>query len=433
MLVLSLVVQPGTYASGAWRLPGNEVERATDLSWYTELARRAETAGFHALFQADKLALPPEEWDHLLSPLEPVSLFSALAAVTDRIGLVATLSTTYSEPYNVARQFATLDHLSRGRAGINIVTTSDPRAGANFGSALPDHARRYERADAFISVFKDLCLSWERDAIVVDRATGLQTRADRIHPVDHHSDFFHVAGPLDTPRPPQGYPVLFQAGQSANGLTVAARHAEVLFGVVNHLPTAQQTYRRIKDATTAAGRNPDHLKFVPALNTVVGSTEEEAQRLYQQVREAAGKDEYAQDVSDVLGFDISTADADRVVTAEDLVTQENAKGTSWLGMIAEDVRRTGRTTVGDLRRHFSTIGRSGHLQMIGTPEQVADQITEWYRGKAVDGFNLQPIPVPTGAWTFFDEVVPLLVKNGVFDPEPTGATFRERLGLPPVH
>jgi FMN-dependent oxidoreductase (nitrilotriacetate monooxygenase family) len=413
-------------------LPGNQIERALDLSFYIELAQKSEAAGFDALFHADKLNLPPDKWDHLLSPLEPITLFSALAAHTEHIGLVATASTTYSEPFNLARQFATLDHISHGRAGWNVVTSGLPQAAANFGDTAPDHSGRYLRAAEFVEVFKALCLSWEPEAIVIDRSTGVQTDMSRIHEIDHVGTHFNVKGPLDTPRPPQGYPVLFQAGQSQDGLAVACKHSEALFCVANNIERSVDFYRSVKSMVASFGRNPDHFKILPGLITIMGSTEEEARRLQRDLREAAGQGENAEQLSRILGIDLETADPDDVVDFTKMEKVGYSGSTqSWHSVLYAELSGRHSLTVRETLALLESAGRSGHFQIIGTPEHVADVLEDWYRRQATDGFLLQPVPVPTGAYDFFDNVVPLLEKRGVYQRYGDSAvTLRERMGIP---
>ncbi|RKN10909.1 LLM class flavin-dependent oxidoreductase [Streptomyces radicis] len=427
-----LLLRPGGYHRAAWRAPDSPVDRATTLAPYLQLARAAEDARFDAVFMADAVSLYADPWDHLDQPLEPLTVLSALAPLTEAIGLVATVSTTYYEPYNLARLLASLDHLSGGRAGWNVVTTADPRSAGNFGAAPhPDHAVRYRRAAEFVAVLRALWDSWDDDAAVVDRAAGELTRASRIHPADHHGAFFDVAGPLNVPRPPQGHPVLAHAGQSRDGLAVAPGYAEVLFAVQHDLDTARAFHADIGRRVAAAGRDPRELAVLPGLFAVVGGTEQEARRKAAELRELdGGSGALADELSALLGVDLSARAPDDLVHADEIAAPETLLGPqSWYGLLHR--RLTERpTTVARLLDHHARVGRSGHLQLVGTPEQIADEIERWFTGRACDGFVLQPTTVPGSVTDFTTEVVPLLRRRGLFRNDYDGTTLRDHLGLP---
>lgn len=431
MLNLTAVLRPGGYTRSAWRLPASQIQRGTQLGFYTEIAQAAENAAIDALFCADALNLPGDPWDALAQPLEPMSLLSALAGRTSAIGLIGTFSTTYSQPYNLARQLATLDHVSEGRAGWNVVTSADPSAAANFStSEHMDHALRYQRAGEFVEVAQKLWDSWQDGAVVLDRANGVMTDPDKTRPIDHHGQFFDVRGPLNVPRTPQGRPVLAHAGQSKDALPVGSKYAEVWFTVQFDLAVAQQSYRQIKQLVAGHGRAPEHCRVLPGLTPIIGSTEEEAQRLAEQLRELGGRDEKDAEISGMVGYDISAADPDSVLDISQINSPEHNLGPqSWPTLLFR-VLTAKPMTVREARATFDAVGRSGHLQVVGTPEQVADTMEAWYRGEAADGFTIMSASLPGDAITFFEQVVPILRKRGLFRTEYSGSTLRDHLGLP---
>lgn len=435
MLSFALLLRPGGYSTGSWRLPGTRIEEATSLSLYIDLARQAEAAGVDALFLADSLGIAPSSSDHLAQPLEPLTLMSALAAVTDRIGFVGTISTTYSEPYNVARQLASLDHISNGRAGWNVVTTAaGDEVARNYGRDRHlAHATRYDRADEYQEVVKRLWLSWDADAIDVDREAGTQTRPDSIHSVDYAGGHISVAGPLNVPRSPQEWPLMAHAGQSPDGLAVAFRHAELIFSVQQDIDSAAAFVDTIRAGLRAQGRPEDGLKVLPGLIPVIAETEEEAAELDRTFRRLGGEKDTEQELSWVLGFDITAADQDRLVDTASLVVPEQVVGPqSWYRQVHAAVSATPQT-VREIRARFAAVGRSGHLRLVGTPEQVADELIRWHDAGAAHGFIIQPPTVPQSTDIFFERVLPILRERGYLPPLDAGTvTLRQRLGLPPI-
>lgn len=432
-LSFALLLRPGGYSSGAWRSAESRIDDVTDLRLYVDLAQRAEAAGIDALFMADALALSRDRGDQLAQPLEPITLLSALAAVTSHIGLIATISTTYTEPYNVARQLASLDHISGGRAGWNVVTTADESASRSFGRDLhAAHAARYHRADEYQDAVTQLWLSWAEDAIAIDRERGTQTREGRIRSIDFRGDQVTVSGALNVPRPPQTWPLLAHAGQSADGLEVAARHAELLFSVQHDVAGAAAFATSLRARLAAVGRPAAGIRILPGLIPIVGSTEGEARRIERELREWGADADTAGEISWVLGFDVRDADPDHLVLPSELVPPTAINGPqSWYSQIHAYLDVEPRT-VWQIREHFAGTGRSGHLRIVGTPEQVADRLEEWYRAGAADGFVIQAPVVPRDSDAFFDEVLPILQRRGLHEPAYRGATLRENLGLPPL-
>ncbi|MFT4211375.1 MAG: LLM class flavin-dependent oxidoreductase [Microbacterium sp.] len=419
---------PGGEHVSSWRLPGAQPERFLDAGYYRDLARTAERGGFAAIFLADELYV----WDRFVSGventvnsrLEPFTLLGALSQVTERIGLVATLSTSYNEPYHVARKLASLDHLSRGRAGWNLVTSASDEEARNFGrDAHYDHGVRYRRGREFVDVVDALLASWDADAVVADKTTGVYSPRDRIHPIDHRGEFFAVRGPLNIARPPQGRPVLFQAGASEAGRTLAAATADAVFTVSGpSLASAQELYADYKARAAGNGRDPGSLVVLPALAPVLGSTEAEARANAAEILELT-PDRVALDLlSHRIGTDLSERDLDAAFDFDWAETGSFNQSQTGYALLRRLVEETPGITLRELYR--AVVGR-GFL--VGTPEQVADWIEERFTRRAADGFVLMTPSLPRGLDDFVDHVVPELSRRGRYDPEHTGATLRENL------
>ena len=413
----------------SWRLPESDPYAHVELSHYVHLARTAERGAFDSLFLADG----PQLWGDLAQrpagSLEPLTLLTALATATEHIGLIATASTSYNSPYNLARKFASLDIISGGRAGWNIVTTAGAEAARNFGlDAEPAHAERYARAAEFLDVALKLWDSWEDDAIVADKASGVWGDDRKIHPPRHRGTYFSVEGALNVPRSPQGYPLLVQAGSSEDGKVFAARYAEAVFTAQQTLADAQAFYADLKARTAAAGRDPDHIKVLPGIVPVIGSTEAEA-RAHERVLE--DHIVYAHGVGrleSLLQLEPGTLELDAELPAV-LPPEEAIEGAKSRYTLVVELARRERLTVRQLIGRLG--GGRGHLTFAGTPEQVADKIETWFRQGAADGFNIMPAVLPSGLDAFVDHVVPLLRARGLLR---TGygprTTLRERYGLP---
>ncbi len=347
---------------------------------------------------------------------------------TSRIGLIATASTSYNEPYNLARRFASLDHISGGRAGWNIVTTAGDVAARNFGlDAQPAHAERYERAAEFIEVSTKLWNSWQDDAVVADKERGVHAEADRVRPIGHAGTHFRVDGALNVPRSPQGYPLLVQAGSSEDGKDFAARYAEAVFTAQPTLQEGQAFYADVKHRAAAAGRNPDHLKILPGIVPLIGETAAEARELEHELDRLI-RPEFAQSqLAALLGIEPERLALDEQLPA-DLPEEDVVEGSkSRYTLIVELARREQLTT----RQLIGRLGGGrGHRTFAGTAVQVADTIEQWFRQGAADGFNIMPAVLPSGLEVFADQVVPILRERGLFRTEYTGSTLREHYGLP---
>ena len=414
----------------AWRHAGSHGEGEIDFAVYKHLTQTAERGKFDAVFLADNVSL--NHW-HLgqesadvmgtAVAFEPFTLLAALSTVTEHIGLMATASTTYNHPYHVARKYASRDHLSGGRAGWNVVTSTTDAEAANFGLdrqlANPD---RYARANEFVDVVKGLWDTWDDDAFVRDRATGQFHDPAKARLLNHHGRFFDVAGPLNIPRPPQGHPVLCQAGKSEEGLDLAARTSDLIF--LNHhtMEGNQAIYKAMKERAGRFGRRPDELLVMAGLFVVVAGTEEEAQRMMRDARDAVDEDTAKHLLSVFFrGIDVMSWAYDEPPPLTPAFL-EAAKAGRW--KLEDDGRML---TVRELCTSYGNHHRQ--LQIAGTPEQIADMMALWVGEQAADGFNLFPLDLPSGFDAFVDEVVPLLQKRGVYRTEYEGKTLRDNLGL----
>jgi FMN-dependent oxidoreductase (nitrilotriacetate monooxygenase family) len=425
-LKLNLFIYPGGHHEAAWRHPASQPDRVLDIRFYQELAQRAEQSKFDAVFFADGPALESNVQYAARFRLEPFTWLSAIAAATERIGLIGTASTTYLEPYNAARLFASLDHLSGGRAGWNIVTTGAERAARNFGlDEHPPHAERYSRADEFVRVVGKLWDSWEDGAVVSDAGTGVFADTSRIHPIGHEGEHFRVEGPLNTPRSPQGRPVYVQAGSSADGKAFAARHAEAVFTAHQTLQSAQGFYADIKAQAAGNGRNPEQLVVLPGISPYLGSTEAEARALKQEFDELTQPEYGLGILRKLLGVDLDGVRLDEPFPAELLAAA--ASRASSRSQLLLDVIRRDHPTVRQLLHRFA--GARGHYIFAGTPVQVADEIQRGFEDGAADGFNIMPPWLPGGFEAFADEVVPILQSRGLFRTEYSGRTLRGHFGL----
>jgi FMN-dependent oxidoreductase (nitrilotriacetate monooxygenase family) len=413
----------------SWRLPESDPYAHVETAHYVRLARLAERGTFDSLFLADGPVLFNSVGQRPSGALEPITLLTALATATEHIGLIATASTSYNSPYNLARRFASLDHISGGRAGWNIVTTAGAEAARNFGlDDEPAHATRYQRAAEFLDVALKLWDSWEDDLVVADKGAGVWGDPGKIHPARHKGTYFSVEGALNVPRTPQGYPLLVQAGSSEDGKRFAARYAEAVFTAQQTLSDAQDFYADLKSRTARAGRDPDHIKVLPGIVPVIGSTEAEA-RAHERVLEDHIVYEHGLNrLERLLHLEPGTLGLDERLPA-DLPPESAIEGAKSRYTLVVELARRERLTVRELIGRLG--GGRGHLTFTGTPEQVADAIEEWFRGGAADGFNIMPAVLPSGLALFVDHVVPILRDRGLLRREyGPRQTLRERYGLP---
>ncbi|CAM3411821.1 MULTISPECIES: LLM class flavin-dependent oxidoreductase [Paenibacillus] len=409
----------------AWRHPESSKVRPIDLAFYKDCALAAERGKFDMIFLADNNSIPLiGDLRTNVSFLQPeaLTMLSALAGVTSHIGLTGTASTTFNEPYSLARRLSTLDHISGGRAAWNVVTSTKDAEARNFGSAaLLEHGKRYERAEEFMRAVTGLWDSWEEDAVVVDREGIVFADTDKIHRVHHQGEYFRIEGPLNMPRSPQGRPVIIEAGTSAAGQRLAARTADVVFTACEDKAEAIRYYQRFKSLLTEYGREPDDVKVMPGLLVFLGESEEEARESRQMWSELILPEAAVKYLSQLLNTDLSGYPADGPLP--DLPKEGNS---SRAVMIIETAKRSGMS-VQELGRHYAVA--RGHMTVTGSPDQIADMIEDWFRSGACDGFNVMAPLLPSGLERFVDSVVPLLQQRGIFRSEYSGRTLREHLGI----
>src|SRR5271154_2801282 len=428
-LHLNLFIHSRGHHEASWRHPASSPLPLTDIRYYQDLARRAEAALFDSVFLADQLALGGDAAQAARTWLEPLTVLAALAVSTSRIGLIATASTTYTEPFNLARQFASIDHISNGRAAWNVVTSWLATAATNFGGAEQvSHADRYARGEEFMEVVEALWDSWAADAVVDDRAGGVYAHADRIRPINHRGDFYQVEGPLNIPRCPQGRPVLVQAGSSDTGRRFAARHADAVFTACLGKAAAQEFYADLKALVSAEGRAQQEVLILPGLSPMIASTEAEAQRLAREVDDLADVEVGRKRLSDWFGgYDFSHLPLDRPLRPEELPPPDEVEAARSRVEIVHNLVRRDNATLRQVIGYFAAA--RGHYVTAGTPEQIADLIEDWFTDGAADGFNLMPPLLPLMLDVFIAEVIPLLQRRGLFRTAYEGEMLRQHYGL----
>jgi FMN-dependent oxidoreductase (nitrilotriacetate monooxygenase family) len=414
------VLGTGNHIAG-WRYPG-AAQSFEDLSVVQEIARTAERGKFDLIFLGDNLASDPGMHPSFAARFEPLTMLSALAATTSHVGLGATASTTYNDPYTVARLFASLDHLSGGRAAWNAVTSSGGKAAENYGRAHPEHDSRYEIAEEFVDVVRGLWDCWDDGAVVRDRATGRYIDPAKVKPLDHEGRHFRVKGPLPTSRTPQGQPIILQAGSSEPGLALAARTADVVFAVVQDMAEARAGYVALKSRMPAFGRSGDEIAVLPGVMPVVGRTEREARDRLDLLQSFVTPTNALAMLSTRLGLDVSRHPMDELVP--DLPLPDTSHGFARV-MLAKARREA--MTWRDL--YNLTAAARGHWVVCGTPVQLADVLQEWFEARACDGFNVLPPYFPGAFDDFVDLVVPILQERGLFRADYTGRMLRDHLGL----
>ncbi|WP_027020431.1 LLM class flavin-dependent oxidoreductase [Corynebacterium sputi] len=422
---LNLFAHGCGHHSAAWRSPDSSVDLLPDVSFFESLARTAERGRFDAIFFADGQSVgiggvaKGPTWF-----LEPITMLTAIARSTSNIGLVTTVSSTFWNPFHAARLMASLDHISGGRAGVNVVTSMTDDEARNHGmDKLPEHAERYARADEFIEVITRLWASWPADSLLRDR-DGNYADGSMLNRLDHDGEFFQVAGPLNIPSTPQGRPVLFQAGASEPGRDLAARHAEGIYAVAWDLESAKDYRDDIRSRAERQGRNPDDLVVMPGLVTYVGTTEEAAKARQAELNALLPVEDSLKQLAFFVGQDTSDWELDAPVP--ELPPIEEFTGPKGRYGTVLRIIETKNPTVRELLGYLAAGG--GHATFIGTPEQIADEIERWIDGGAADGFNLMPPALPHDIEAFVDLVVPVLQARGRFRTDYEGSTLRENLG-----
>ena len=427
-LRLGAFMRPVSIHTAAWRYPGGTPDANFNLKAISQFAQTLERGRFDAFFMADHLAVLNMPMEALkrsatVTSFDPLTLLPALAMVTKHLGLIATASTTFEPPYVVARRFASLDHISEGRAGWNLVTTSNPDAALNFGlEEHMEHDARYRRAREFFDVVTGLWDSWADDAFVRDAASGLYFDPEKLHVLDHKGEFLSVRGPLNIARPVQGWPVVVQAGASDAGRQLAAETAEVIFAAQTNLADGQKFYADVKGRMDALGRPREHLKILPGAFVVVGETLAEAREKRALLDSLVHYDSGIASLSIALGHDASSFDPDGPLPE---IPESNASKSSRERVLALAAREN--LTV---RQLAGRLGGYSGLAMVGTPAMIADQMEEWLLQAGCDGFNVMFPYLPGGLDDFVDQVVPELQRRGLFRREYEGRTLRENLGLP---
>jgi alkanesulfonate monooxygenase len=414
----------------SWRDPGVMPNANQSLRHYIDITRTAERGLFDFVFNADSNSTfgpdDPDIWKRttVSMRLEPLTLLGGLAAVTSHIGLISTATTTYLDPFHVARMFATLDQMSDGRVGWNVVTSSAASEALNFShQAHAPHDQRYERAAEFIQVAQGLWDSWEDDSHVLDKNAGLFFHPEKLHILNHKGKHFQVRGPLMVPRSPQGQPVIVQAGQSEAGLELAARTAEVLFTVSQNLEASKKFYADLKARTAKCGRSPDSIKVMPGVLTVVGKSRDEAKEKFERLQALIHPELGVAMLSDIVGLDLSKYPLDGPVPDVPLTNTQQGRQ-----KVVMDMARAENMTIRQLYMRVATA--RGHRVVHGTAADIVDALEEWYRSGAADGFNIMPQVLPQGLNEFVELVIPELQCRGLFRKQYEGKTLRENLGLP---
>ncbi len=421
-------MRPTTIHTGAWRFPGAWPDSNFNFQKIKLLAQKLEAGKFDAFFMADHMAVLNMPFkslrrSHTATSFEPFTLLSALAVCTERIGLAATASTTFDAAYHIARRFASLDHISGGRAAWNIVTTSNPDAALNFGMLEHmEHDARYRRAREFYDVVTGLWDSWADDALIRDVESGIFFDPDKLHVLDHHGEFLNVRGPLNIARPIQGWPVIVQAGASEPGRQLAAETAELVFTAQSNLEAGRRFYADVKARMVKMGRNPHHMKILPACLVVVGDTVDEARKKRALLDTFVHEDSGLASLSIALGCDATKFDLDGPLPE---IPETNQGKSSRERTI--DLAKRENLTVRELAQRVG--GHSG-LSMVGTAKTIADSMEEWLETEGSDGFTVQFPYLPAGLYDFVDQVVPELQRRGIFRKDYAAVTLRENLGLP---
>jgi FMN-dependent oxidoreductase (nitrilotriacetate monooxygenase family) len=427
-LRLGAFMRPISIHTAAWRYPGAFPDANFNFRHLKRFAQKLEHGKFDAFFMADHLAVLNMPMEALkrsatVTSFDPLVLLPALAVVTERLGLIATASTTYNEPYHIARKFASLDHLSGGRAGWNVVTSGNPDESMNFGLEQHlEHATRYRRAREFFDVVTGLWDSWADDAFIRDVERGIYFDPAKLHVLDYRGEFLKVRGPLNIARPIQGWPVIVQAGASEAGRQLAAETAEVIFGAGSNLANARAFYADVKGRMEKLDRDPDHLKVLPGAFVVVGDSVAEAREKRARLDSLVHYDSAIASLSIALGQDASRFNPDGPLPP---IPDSNASK-SGRERVVELAQRDKLT----VRQLAQRVGGYGGLAFVGTPATIADQMEEWFFSKACDGFNVMFPYLPAGLDDFVDRVIPELQRRGLFRREYEGTTLRENLGLP---
>lgn len=415
----------------AWKDGSVPPNASINFDYYVEMALKAENAGIDFIFIADGLYIDQDSSPHFLNRFEPITLLSSLASLTQRIGLVSTVSTSYSEPFNVARQLASLDMISSGRAGWNVVTSPLEGSGSNFGRKHPNHEMRYQIATEHIEVVKGLWQSWEEDAFVYDKKTNRYFDKSKLHPLNYNGSFFSVKGPINISRSLQGEPVIFQAGTSEDGIKFAAKYADAIFTDAGTLNEGISLYNKYKEKARYFGRNSDDVKIFPGIGPIVGLSKQSADLKYKNIRSLITPEDALKNLSHFFNqYDFSQHELDDPFPQLGDIGNDGFRFTTdHIKQYAYDRSLTLREVAYEVSMRRSNIGTSEDLNFIGTPEDVANEIIEWYEKKACDGFMLVFPVLGFGLDDFVQLVLPILEHKGYFSKNNESLTLRNRLGL----
>jgi FMN-dependent oxidoreductase (nitrilotriacetate monooxygenase family) len=410
----------------AWRHPRTSEHEVLDVAHFVRLGQIAERGKLDSVFFADGLAVGPNIRRNTQAIFEPITLLSAIAGGTSKVGLIATASTGYNHPYTLARAFASLEHISGGRAGWNIVTSGQEQEALNFGyDSIPDHAGRYRRAQEFVDVVNRLWDSWEDDAVVLDVDNAIFADPERVHPINHVGEAFRVRGPLNSPRSPQGRPVLVQAGSSEDGKDLAARYAEVVFTAQRTIAEGQDFYRDLKRRLPRYGRGAEELQILPGIVPFIGSTEKEARDLEREFTDLISPDYALGQLSNFFNVDLTGLPLDSRLPP--LPPESEIQGHKSRSTLVRQLAASEDLTIRELIGRLG--GGRGHRTITGTPEQIADDLIAWVDAGAADGFNVMPPYLPGGLEDFVDHVVPILQARGRFRDDYTASTLRGHYGI----
>jgi FMN-dependent oxidoreductase (nitrilotriacetate monooxygenase family) len=411
----------------SWRLPNAKKNASIDLDFYKHLAQTAERGKFDIVFIADSLAIDEDSHPNIVNRFEPTTLLAALAGVTSKVGLVATASTTYNEPYNLARVFASVDQISKGRAGWNVVTTGDAtgKTGLNYSrDRHVDHDERYKWAEEFIDIVQGLWDSWEDDAFVQDKEKGVFFEPKKMHRLNYKGEYFSVQGPLNIGRSKQGQPVIVQAGSSEPGQQLAARTAEVVFSHVKDFEKAKEFYKSLKGKLSDYGRSPDELHILQGISPIIGDTKEEAEAKYKQLQDLLVPEQGLRFLSGYLGkVDFSP------YTLDTSASEVEFPADNGIQSIFERMKQLIQKENPTLRELYELLGDGVNRELVGTPEQVANVLEKWFREEAADGFMLVAPILPEGLEDFVEKVIPILQERGLYRLDYEGDTLRDHLGL----
>ena len=423
MMHINLFLMGCGHHRAAWRHPQSSVEQLGDIRYYEALAQVAERGKLDAVFFADSGAagnVSDGSWWYL----EPLTAIAAMSRATRDIGFISTVSSTFYTPFHAARLLASLDHVSGGRIGWNVVTSMFDVEARNHGyQSMPGHEERYRRAEEFVQAVLGLWDSWADDALLFDRQ-GHYADPEKVRPINHQGEFFQVDGPLNVPRPVQGHPVLFQAGASEQGRALAARYAEAIYAVAYDLPAAQSYYRDIKQRVSAAGRKVD-VPIMPGLVTYVAASEMEAKAKQRELDELLPTDASLRQLAQFIDQDCAAWELDAPVPPLPSLAEFNGPQGRYSTILR--IIETEQPTLRQLLGRLAAGG--GHCTMVGTPEQIADQMEHWFCNEGADGFNLMPPSLPGGIEDFVEQVVPLLQQRGLFRRDYEGTTLRDHLKL----